>query len=326
MTLPRLRLIATGGTIAGVADSADLASAYRAAALGPDALRAAVPALAQVARIDTETAAAIDSKNATPTFWQHLAGRVQAAADDPEVDGVVVTHGTDTLEESAYYLQLVLKSDKPVVFVGAMRPATSLSADGPLNLLNAVRVAARADAGGRGVLVALNHLVHGAGEAAKADTLRPDSFVSQPAGPLGLVQDDRVVWLARTERAHTMATPFRADSPLRPVDILPSYPGVSPMWVQAAVASGAAGIVWAGTGNGSVPAAIEPALAAAAAKGIAVIRAARVGGYVMPRADDAAHGFVAAGRLSPFKARVLAMLALGAGWRGERLREAFERF
>lgn len=184
MSLPRLSIVATGGTIAGAGVRPQATMAYAAGALDVDELCARVPGLDEVAGIQAEQFAAIDSKNATPAFWQSLAARVQALLDAGGCDGVVVTHGTDTLEETAYYLHLVLKTDKPVVLVGAMRPATALSPDGPLNLLDAVTVAAHPQAAGRGVLVVLNHQV-----LARATRPRPT-----PTGPMPLHRPTRAPW------------------------------------------------------------------------------------------------------------------------------------
>lgn len=330
MNLPRIRLIATGGTIAGAAASADQSTGYQSAALHVDALCAAVPGLADIAQITGEQVAAIDSKDATPAFWQALAECVQSALDDARVDAVVVTHGTDTLEETAYYLHLVLKSAKPVVLVGAMRPATSLSADGPLNLLNAVRVAAAPDAGARGVLVALNNEIFGAREVAKVNATRPDAFAAPDTGPLGIVCDTQVVWLARTERAHTLDTLFEVRTPLSQVEILQGYAGMSTALVAAVACVGARGLVWAGPGNGSMAVEVEKQLAILAEQGIAVVRASRTGsGFVMPLMPDGVGGgwpSVSAGTLGPCKARVLLMLALGAGVAVGDLQRVFDAY
>jgi L-asparaginase len=330
MSLPRIRILATGGTIAGAADSAAQSTGYRAGAIPVDVLCAAVPGLDEVAQITCEQVAAIDSKDATPAFWQQLASRVQASLDAADVDGVVITHGTDTLEESAYYLHLVIKSAKPVVLVGAMRPATSLSADGPLNLLNAVRLAAAPDASGRGVLVALNNQVFGARDVAKTNATRPDAFSAPDTGPLGIVCDTQVVWLGRTERGHTLQTPFTAATPLAQVEILLGYAGMSAALVGAVAGTGARGLVWAGPGNGSMATHIEEALGALTVAGVAVVRASRTGsGYVMPvkaGGPGSAWPNVSAGTLTPYKARVLLMLALGAGLAGGELQQAFDTY
>jgi L-asparaginase len=329
MLLDRIHLLATGGTIAGTAASPAQTTGYAAATLPVDLLCSAVPGLSDVAHLSTEQVAAIDSKDADPAFWQRLAGAAQAALDDHHVDGIVITHGTDTLEETAFYLHLVLKSAKPVVMVGAMRPATSLSADGPLNLLNAVRVAAAHDAAGRGVLVVMNQTIFGARDVAKTNCVRADAFAAPDTGPMGLVLDARVVWLARPQRAHGPATPFDAQTPLAPVDVLVAYAGMPARMVEAVVQGGARGVVLAGAGNGSVSVAMHAALREARQAGVAVVRASRTGsGYVMPGGgcDDVADGFCTADTLSPYKARILAMLALGAGCRLEDLQGVFETF
>ncbi len=312
--LPRIRLLATGGTIAGAAASAGDTSRYRAAALGIDALLQAVPQLAGVARIDGRQIAAIDSKDADPDFWRMLGQSVREALDDPDTDAVVVTHGTDTMEESAWYLQLVLHSPKPVVLTGAMRPATALSADGPLNLLQAVRVAACPRARGRGVLLAFNGRIHGADRLRKVRGTQVDVFSSGEAGVLGEAQDDGIVWW--TAPQPRTATGFTPDTPLARVDILMAYAGAPGALAHAMAEGGARGIVCAGTGQGTLPAMLQEALAEVRRRGVAVVRASRTGlGPVLHGAgcDDAAAGFVAAGALDPHKARIALMLLLGSG-------------
>jgi len=309
MPLPRLCIVATGGTIAGAGARPQATQGYAAGALDVAELCARVPGLDEVACIGTESFAAIDSKDATPAFWQALASRVQALLEDDGLDGVVVTHGTDTLEETAYYLHLVLKTDKPVVVVGAMRPATALSADGPLNLLDAVAVAAAPATAGRGVLVALNHQILGARDAGKVNANRPDAFAAPNAGALGWVQDGRISWMARPERPHTLATPFSTATPLAQVEVLTGYAGGSAGLIRAVGATGARGLVWAGTGNGSASAQAQAALAELCKGGVAVVRASRTGSGCVA----ASGGMPGAGTLSPWKARVLLMLALGAG-------------
>jgi L-asparaginase len=320
-----LRVLATGGTIAGVAASSASATDYEAAALGVDALLDAVPALREVARVDGRQIASIDSRNATPAFWQATGRAVQAALDDPAVDGVIVTHGTDTVEETAWYLHLTLKSHKPVVMVAAMRPASSLSADGPLNLLNAARVAADPRAVGRGVLLVMNHQIFGARGVRKIHTMRPDAFGSTD-GMLGQVHDDMIDWGVRTEFPHTLATPFSCDTPLPDVDVLLAYAGAGAGLVDAVRAGGARGLVWAGSGNGSASDDVLKALHAAVAGGMSVVRASRTGnGPVRKHAHGVADGqhLVDAGTLNPIQARILLMLALGHGMPAA---DAFGRF
>ncbi|WP_414445483.1 asparaginase [Burkholderia sp. 22PA0106] len=329
-SLPRIAVLATGGTIAGAAPDATNTAGYQAGALGIASLLDAVPALARVAQIEGEQIASIDSKDLDPALWIVLAQRVDALAADPRIDGIVITHGTDTLEETATLLHLAVKTAKPVVLTAAMRPATSLSSDGPLNLLNAVTVAASPAAHGQGVLVAFNNKIHSARDVVKTSTYAVDAFQSPELGVLGWVQDGRVEFARGVVRAHTAATPFAVGAEWPAVEIVTSYAGVSRTAVDALVAAGVKGIVVAGTGNGSIHATLQAALVDAVAKGVAVVRASRVGsGHVMRNgaASDDALGFVSAGSLNPFKARVLLMLALASGVSGaQALQAAFDTY
>ncbi|KAF1026878.1 MAG: L-asparaginase [Burkholderia plantarii] len=327
--LPRIAVLATGGTIAGAAPDAANTAGYQAGALGVGFLLDAVPALARVARIEGEQIASIDSKDLDPALWGTLVQRIEALVADPGLDGVVITHGTDTLEETAYLLHLAVKTDKPVVLTAAMRPATALSSDGPLNLLNAVVVAGSEAARGQGVLVAFNNKIHGARDVVKTSTFAVDAFQSPELGVLGWVQDGRVEFARRVVRPHTGASRFTVPAAWPAVEIVTSYAGVSGVLVQALVAAGVKGIVVAGTGNGSIHVALQDALAAAVRQGVAVVRASRVGsGHVMRNgaANDDALGFVSAGSLNPFKARVLLMLALAAGVAAADLQAVFDTY
>lgn len=316
--LPRIAVLATGGTIAGSAADAAQTSGYQAGVVGVDRLLAAVPALAHVARIEAHQIASIDSKDLEVALWTTLAERITELAARDDIDGVVITHGTDTLEETAYALHLTIKTGKPVVLTAAMRPSSALSADGPLNLLGAVTVAGSKAAHGQGVLVAFNNRIHCARDVVKTSTYAVDAFHSPEIGALGWVQDGRVEFQRRVVRPHTAATPFVAGVSWPVVEIVASYAGASRTTVDALVAVGVGGIVVAGTGNGSIHTAVQAALADARARGIAVVRSSRVGsGHVMRNgaAPDDACGFVSAGTLNPYKARVLLMLALAAGER-----------
>ncbi|RKP54775.1 asparaginase [Pararobbsia silviterrae] len=355
--LPRIVVVGTGGTIAGAAPTATQTTGYQAGALPVSQLLEAVPGLDTFARIESEPVASIDSKDMSTALWLALAQRIDALLARDDVDGVVVTHGTDTLEETAYFLHLLVKSPKPVVMTAAMRPATAISADGPLNLLQAVRVAGSPAAHGRGVLVVFAGRIHSAREVAKTSTFSIDAFASPETGPLGWIHDAQIEFERRGERLHTVATPFRlgvreadaaraassASSPgeiqvapyaidgaLPDVDIVTSYAGVTRIAVDALVASGANGIVVAGTGGGSIHHRLLAGLSDAADQGVAVVRASRVGaGHVLHNgaASDDRLGFVSAGSLSPFKARVLLMVALASGLRGvDELQGAFDTF
>ena len=341
--LPRIRLLATGGTIVGAQTSGG-ARGYRAAALSTEEVVAAVPQLASLAQLEVERVAAIGSQNMDEATWLKLAARTQAALDEPSIAGVVITHGTDTMEETAYFLNLVLRTEKPVVLVGAMRPATAISADGPINLYNAIAVAAHADTHARGVLVVANDEIHFAREITKTDTTQIGTFRSGHHGLAGLVNTGRLHLYAPPVRLHTAQSEFafprsgerqQADSPalvatlLPRVDILYAHAGMSRDLIDAAVRAGARGLVIAGVGDGNLNAAALTACAEAAKTGVAIVRSSRTGGGIVERnieIDDDALGFIAADELNPQKARVLLMLALTRTRDAQTLQEIFLRY
>ena len=288
---------------------------YTAATVGVAALIAAVPELAQVARVSGEQVFQIASENMTPANWLVLARRVNELLARDDVAGVVITHGTDTLEETAYFLDLTVKSPKPVVLVGAMRPSTAISADGPMNLYNAVALAASPDAVGRGVLVCMNDRIDAARDVTKTDTTNLDTFRSPELGDLGVMERGRPVFYRAATRAHTVATEFDVAGlkELPDVGIALAYAGSGRVAIDALVAAGARGIVNAGVGDGSLSVAAKAALIAARKRGIVVVRASRIPGGAVVRdgeADDDALDFVVADNLSPQKARILLALAL----------------
>ena len=310
---PKICILTTGGTIAGKAARSDALTGYRAGALGADELLAAVPEIADVCAIDSEEVAAIDSKDMTETVWLHLAARIKAVLSAGAA-GVVVTHGTDTLEETAYFLQLVVKSEKPVVLTGAMRPATALSADGPLNLLDAVRLAASPEAHGQGALVVLNGEIHSARDIQKVHTTAVQAFASPDVGTLGRMEDGTPHFRRRVLTRHTRESEFdlAGVTTLPYVPILYGHAGADARLARAAIESGAAGIVHAGTGNGSIHEALLATLAAAAGKGIGIVRTSRTGAGAVLFAESAYAdaGFIDADTLPPAKARILLALAL----------------
>ena len=314
-SLPRIAVLATGGTIAGQAGDASKTAGYKAGVVGVDKLLDAVPALTSVASIHAEQVASIDSKDMSLALWSTLAARIDTLLKQDDIDGVVITHGTDTLEETAYFLHLTVKSAKPVVLTAAMRPSTALSADGPLNLLNAVTVAASKNAAGQGVLVAFNNQIHSARDVTKTSTYAVDAFRSPEVGVLGFVQDGRVEFQRNVTKPHTTASEFAIAEKWPSVEIIASYADASRVMVDALVAAGVKGIVVAGTGNGSMHANITQALSDAVKQGVSVVRASRVGsGHVMHNgaASDDALGTISAGTLNPYKARVVLLLALAA--------------
>ena len=311
---PRIRLLATGGTIAGA--QTEGGRGYHAASLSIEALVAAVPQLSALAQLEVEQVAAIGSQDMDERVWLQLAARAQAAVADPAIAGVVITHGTDTMEETAYFLNLVVRGDKPVVLVGAMRPATAISADGPMNLYNAIAVAAHPPVRGRGVLVVANDEIHFAREVSKTNTTQLGTFKATHRGLAGIVNAGRLHLYAPPVRRHTAASEFAAaplPAVLPRVAIVYAYAGMGGDHIAAAVRAGAAGLVIAGVGDGNMTAAALAAATAAAQAGVAVVRSSRTGGGVIERnieIDDDRLGLIAAEELNPQKARVLLMLGL----------------
>ena len=258
----------------------------------------------------------IASENMNNDSWLKLAKRVNELLSQDDVDGIVITHGTDTIEETAYFLNLVVKSRKPVVIVGAMRPSTAISADGPVNLYNAVTLAGSEEAAGKGVLVVLNDQINGARDVTKTNTSNADTFRSWELGFLGYMQDNKPHFYRVSTRKHTADTEFdvgKLDS-LPAVDIVYGYANMNRVAVDAFVASGDKGIVHAGVGDGSLARpAVEPALIEARKKGVVVVRSSRVGNGIVARngeAKDDDLDFVVSDTLNPQKARILLMLAL----------------
>jgi L-asparaginase type II len=308
-------ILATGGTIAGTGATSTTTVGYTAATVGVQRLIQAVPELAKVANVTGEQVFQIASENMSNEHWLTLAKRVNVLLAQPSVDGIVITHGTDTMEETAYFLHLVVKSRKPVVLVGAMRPSTALSADGPLNLYNAVLLAASPDAAGKGVLVAMGDQIHAARDVSKINTSTPDAFRTPELGMLGYFQGGKAFFYRQLVRKHTTETEFDigALTSLPAVEIVYGHANMGPVAVDAFMAAGARGIIHAGVGDGSLAAKVVPALKAARAKGAIVVRASRVGQGILARngeANDDELDFVVADTLSAQKARILLMLAL----------------
>jgi L-asparaginase len=312
--LPAVKIIATGGTIAGEA-ATSAQSGYTSGQVGVDALIKAVPTLNKVARVSGEQISNIGSQDMSDEVWLKLAKRINQLAAMPGVDGIAITHGTDTMEETAYFLHLTVKTRKPVVLTGSMRPSTALSADGPLNIYNAVAVAADKQAVGRGVLVSVNDQIHSAHDITKMHTTATDTFMSPYRGVIGATAYGVSQYYRSPFRKHTVDTPFNVDSPSRlpRVDILYIYEDMPGDLIDAAVKLGAKGIVAAGVGNGNMPKAVMDALQRAVKAGVVVVRASRVPlGFVgrNVEVDDDKLNFVAAEELNPAKARVLLRLAL----------------
>ncbi|MDW5441627.1 asparaginase [Polaromonas sp. SM01] len=315
LTTKKMVILGTGGTIAGTATTAADHTGYTAAQLGIEQLVAAIPALAgSPFELRTEQVAQIDSKDMSFSVWRDLAGRVNHWLAQPEVQGIVITHGTDTLEETAYFLQALLHPAKPVVLTCAMRPATALVPDGPQNLVDAVAVAAHP--GARGVLAVCAGVIHSALDVQKVHPYRLDAFRSGDAGPLGYVEEGRLRLMRNwplTPVDHAQAAiesiaTLPNDAAWPRVEIVMNYAGASAAVVQALLASGVQGLVVAGTGNGTLHHALEAALHQAQAAGIPVLRATRcLEGRVLPKPGEAIPDSQG---LSPVKARVALILSL----------------
>ena len=311
--LPNVVILATGGTIAGAGASAANSATYAAAKVPVDKLIAGLPEIAKVANVRGEQTFHIASESFTNDNLLTLAKRVSALAKQGDVDGIVVTHGTDTLEETAYFLNLVVRTSKPIVVVGSMRPGTALSADGALNLYNAVNVAASKDAMGKGVLVTMNDEINSGRDVSKSINIRTEAFKSQ-WGALGMVVEGKNYWFRAPVKRHTAQSEFNIDeiNALPQVDIAYGY-GSVPASSYEAIGKGAKAIIHAGTGNGSVADRVVPTLQKLRADGVQVIRSARVpAGFVLRNAEqpDDKYDWVVAHDLNPQKARILAMVAL----------------
>lgn len=308
-------VVATGGTIAGVADDST-SSIYKSGILTADELIAQVPGIAKLADIKSIQLFNKNSSNLLISDWLILNTEINTLLDNPDVDGVVITHGTDTLEETAYFLNLTIKSNKPVVMVGSMRPATALSNDGPLNLYNAVAVAANKQSWDRGVLVAMNEQIFDARDVTKTNTTSVQTFNSPNTGKIGAVLMGTVRYYLNIERKHTTHTPFNIINvnQLPKVIILYQHVDVDQqMLFNILQDKTIQGIVIAGAGGGSIPDYEATFIKQATLQGIVIARSSRVAsGYHIPNHDnlDTIYGTIHADNLNPQKARILLMLAL----------------
>ncbi len=307
---PRLVLIGTGGTIAATAGDARTLTGYRVTQ-GIEAMLAAIPGAADVADIRCEQPFNVDSRDLGTARVLRLARAVERHTRDADVDAVVVTHGTDSLEETAFFLHLTVRSPKPVVLVGAMRPASALSADGPLNLVNALLTAADPASRDRGVLVVMNDRIVAARHAAKRHTTRVDAFGADGEGVLGAVTDGRVRYALRPDLPDAAEFSLAGLRALPPVDIILDYQDAPPHPYAAAIRAGSRGIVVASMGNGSLSPAAARGCAQAIRRGLVCVRASRVlDGLVT---DSGAGGPLAAHALNPLQARIALRLALARG-------------
>lgn len=311
--LPKVYILATGGTIAGSGSSATKSN-YSAGQVAIGTLLDAVPAINDVAYVEGEQVVNIGSQDMSNDVWLVLAKRVNELLAQTDVNGIVITHGTDTMEETAFFLSLVTNSNKPVVLVGAMRPSTAISADGPVNLYNAVVTAASPASMGRGVLVCMNGKVYGATDVTKTNTTSVETFQSPNSGPLGYIHNGEVRFFRPAAKV--------ADAPyfniaglkaLPKVGIAYGYSSVEGDVVKMMIKKDYKGIVYAGVGNGNIHKNVFPELEKARKDGIIVVRSSRVptGATTLDaEVDDNKYEFVASWGLNPQKARILLMLAL----------------
>ncbi|HVQ42355.1 MAG TPA: type II asparaginase [Vicinamibacterales bacterium] len=311
---PNIVILATGGTIAGAA-ATGTQSGYTSGAVGIDTMVAAVPGIRDLAEIKGEQISNVGSQDMSFAIMMTLASRINELAKTPTVDGFVITHGTDTMEETAYFLNLTVKTDKPVVMVGSMRPSTAVSADGPLNLYNAVGVAADPQAKGRGVLVVMNDWIHAAHSLTKTSTTAVQTFMSPVRGLVGVASYGKNDWYSSPQWKHTTQTDFAVTptTKLPRVDVIFIGADASADLIDAAVANGAKGIVIAGVGNGNMNKSCVTAAANAVKKGVVVVRSSRVATGLVGRnveLNDDELGFIASDELNPQKSRILLMLAL----------------
>ncbi|WP_281271156.1 asparaginase [Helicobacter didelphidarum] len=311
---PNIVILATGGTIAGSTTSHIETTGYKAGVLSVNSLIQAVPEITNLANIQAEQISNIDSADMTDEIWLTLAKRINILLESNNVDGIVITHGTDTMEETAFFLHLVTKSTKPVVLTGAMRPSSAMSADGPKNLYNAVALASSKNANNKGVMIVMNDRIQSARYATKIHTLNTDSFQSLTSGDMGYIIDGAVYFNFTPVPPHTTKSIFRVDNlnTLPKVDILYSYSndglGVA---AKALFQSKVKGIVVAGSGAGSIHVFQKKILKDLMQQGLIVVQSSRVGsGIVLANQEDSKIGFIGAKDLNPQKARVLLMLGL----------------
>ncbi len=317
MPAPRLTVLATGGTIAGTAGSATRAD-YRPGQIAIADFLGQAEALGIAARLSGRQIANIGSEDMTPAIWAQLHAEALAAMAEPECDGIIITHGTDTVEETAFVLDQTLPAVKPVVLVGAMRAADAVGSDGLRNFANAVRVAGAPDAAGRGVLVVMGDRVFAARDIRKTRTRGSEAFAGFPRDSVGLVTPSALEWFGAPWRLGADGTGEGArlgfPEAWPDVPILAVFAGMSADHADRLIAPQTRGLIVAGLGEGNMPGPVRERLAKAARAGLIVVRASRVDeGLVDREPEDEANGFIAARALGPPKARILLQLLIANG-------------
>lgn len=284
--------------------------------MGVRQLVQAVPGIDKLARLSTEQVASIGSQDMNDKVWFELARRIQQISDRNEADAIVITHGTDTLEETAFFLDNVLHTDKPVVLVGSMRPSTAISADGPANLYEAVKVAASGRAPGRGVMIVMDDRIESARWATKTNTTSVETIRSPNTGPIGYVDPASVRFISGQPGPRSQTLHLPAGDQLPRVEIIYGHSNMDALQIDHAISDNARGIVLAGVGDGNTSKEALDSLARAAHNGIIVVRSTRVGSGFVNRnveVDDDRNGFVVSLDLNPQKARILTQLLIANG-------------
>ena len=328
--LPKVIILATGGTIAGAGASADRAG-YTAGKIPIEQLIGSIPTVKKIADISGEQVASVGSQDMSIDIWKKLAIRANEIFKNNEADGIVVTHGTDTQEETAYFLDLVVASNKPIVLTGSMRPATAISADGPKNLYDAITVAVNEKSKGKGVLVSFNEGIFDGRDVMKLSTTKTNAFGSPNTGAIGQVYDGRVEYYASSVRGVNNSTPFsvKADTKLPRVDIVYMYADAPSDQIDMLINKKVDGIVIAGVGNGNFNKAFMDAVKRAVAANIIVCRASRTpsGRVVLhDEINDDELGTIVSDDLTPQKARILLMLGLTKTHDKKQLQEYFFKY
>jgi L-asparaginase len=326
----KVTILATGGTIAGAQPEGG-SYGYVSGSFKIEDLISAVPNLGKLALISGEQVVNIGSQDMNDATWLTLANKLTEVVKSPATDAVVITHGTDTLEETGYFLDLVTKTNKPIVMVGSMRPATAISADGPSNLYNGVAAAISPGATGRGVMTVLNDQIDYARNVVKTNTSEVQTFRSVNRGPAGVSNTGVVTWYAQPDRKHGLGSEFSVEglTSLPRVDIIYAHAGMSPDLIDAAVKLGAKGLIIAGVGDGNMTDAALDRVVAAAKAGVVVVRSSRTGSGIVYRnneVDDDKLGLVASQELNPAKSRVLLMLALTKTSDVARIQTMFDQY
>lgn len=325
---PRITILATGGTIAGAAQGAASAS-YTPGVISIENIIESVPGIRDLASLDGIQICNISSQNMEPAIWLKLLFTIDSLFTNNLADGVVITHGTDTMEETAYFLNLTVKHSKPVVLTGSMRPSTSLSADGPFNLYNAVALAGTASASGKGVMVVMNDYIFSADDVTKSNTVNPMAFSSPNLGPLGYMRDGIPVFYRAPLTRHTVNSEFviSRDEHLPQVEIIMSYAFSSNIAIKALIETGVDGIVLAGVGHGNYNRDIAAELEWGYARGVRFVRSSRIiSGGVDKAAEEFDAKYPVAGLKSPQKARILLMLAMTQSKRSSEIQRIFDEY